>query len=99
MVNKIKHYNSFNISKSDQNSILLIGNFDGLHFGHQKLFYLAQKYKKKTNSKVGVVTFNPIPKMFFNKNLKNYKISNLNQKLKYMQMEGYLLVKKHTILV
>ena len=85
MVNKIKHYNSFNISKSDQNSILLIGNFDGLHLGHQKLFYLAQKYKKKTNSKVGVVTFNPIPKMFFNKNLKNYKILNLNQKLKYMQ--------------
>ena len=47
MVNKIKHYNNFNISKSDQNSILLIGNFDGLHLGHQKFFYLAQKNKKK----------------------------------------------------
>ena len=65
MVNKIKHYNSFNISKSDQNSILLIGNFDGLHLGHQKLFYLAQKYKKKTNSKVGVVTFKSNSKNVF----------------------------------
>jgi len=85
MVKKIKHYNNFNVSKADQNSIILIGNFDGLHSGHQKLFNLAKKYKNRKKLKVGVITFNPIPKMFFNKNLKNYRISNLNQKLKYMK--------------
>ena len=37
--------------------------------------------KKKKKLKIGVVTFDPIPKMFFNKKLKNYRISNLNQKL------------------
>ncbi len=31
--------------------------------------------------KVGVYTFDPIPKMFFNKKLKNYRISNLSQKI------------------
>jgi len=39
------------------------------------------KYKKKYNLKIGVVTFNPIPKMFFNKKVKNYRISNFNQKI------------------
>ena len=72
MVKKIKIYKSFNISSSDQNAIILIGNFDGLHIGHQKLFKQAQKYKKSKRSKLGVVTLDPIPKMFFNKKLRNY---------------------------
>ena len=96
MVNKIKKYNSFNILKSDKNSIILIGNFDGIHLGHQKLFHLAKKYKKKTRMRVGVVTFDPIPRMFFNKNLKNYRISNTNQKIKYLQNYGvdFVITKK-----
>ena len=49
MVKKIKIYKNFNILKKHQNSILLIGNFDGLHIGHQKLFDLAKKYKKIKN--------------------------------------------------
>jgi len=85
MVKKIKIYKSFNISSSDQNAIILIGNFDGLHIGHQKLFKQAQKYKKSKRSKLGVVTFDPIPKMFFNKKLRNYRISNFNQKIQYLK--------------
>ena len=43
MVNKIKFYNNFKVSKTHKRSILLIGNFDGLHLGHQKLFKLANQ--------------------------------------------------------
>ena len=82
MVKKLTYYKNFNIRKSHKKSIILIGNFDGVHLGHQKLFNNAMKYKKKENLKIGVVTFDPIPKMFFIKKLKNYRISNLNQKLK-----------------
>ena len=81
MVNKLKIYKNFSISNEHKNSILLIGNFDGLHIGHQKLFKLAEKYKKIKNKKIGVLTFDPMPKMFFNKTLKNFKISNLKQKV------------------
>ena len=80
MVRKVKVYKNFDLKKKHQNSIILIGNFDGLHLGHQKLFKLANKYKKKNKLKVGVITFDPIPKMFFNKKIKNYRISNLSQK-------------------
>ena len=51
MVKKIKLYNNFKIPKSHQKSILLIGNFDGFHLGHQKLFKLAKQYKKKNKIK------------------------------------------------
>ena len=68
---KMKLYNTFNIKDNHKNSIILIGNFDGLHLGHQKLFLLAKKYKKKYKTKIGVFTFEPMPKMFFNKDLRN----------------------------
>ncbi len=85
MVKVIKKYKNFQISYSDQNSIILIGNFDGLHLGHQKLFDLAKKYKKKKKLKIGVITFDPIPKMFFNQKIKNYRISNFEQKINYLK--------------
>ncbi len=80
----VKHYTNFNIKKLHRGSIILIGNFDGLHLGHQKLFQLAQTYKKKYNLKIGVVNFDPMPKMFFNKKLKNFRLSNIDQKIKLL---------------
>ncbi len=80
----VKYYTNFNIQKIHKESIILIGNFDGLHLGHQKLFQLAQSYKKKYNLKIGVINFDPMPKMFFNKKLKNFRLSNINQKLKFL---------------
>ena len=76
----MKLYKNFNISKNHKKSIILIGNFDGVHLGHQKLFKLANRYKKKLNLNIGVLTFEPMPKMFFNKDIKNFRISSINQK-------------------
>ena len=92
----MKLYNSFNIKKSHKNSIILIGNFDGLHIGHQKLFRLAKKYKKKYSSKIGVLTFEPMPKMFFNNNLSNFRISNQKQKINSLKKHNvdFVIIKK-----
>ena len=81
----VKLYKNFNINNLHKNSIILIGNFDGLHLGHQKLFKLALSYKKKYNSKIGVINFDPMPKMYFNNSLKNFKISSVNQKLELLK--------------
>tara|TARA_Y100000816_G_scaffold184931_1_gene134096 strand:- start:49 stop:972 length:924 start_codon:yes stop_codon:yes gene_type:complete len=80
----VKHYKNFNIKKIHKGSIILIGNFDGLHLGHQKLFKLAKLYKKRYNLKIGVINFDPMPKMFFNKKLKNFRLSNIDQKIKLL---------------
>ena len=96
MVKSVKEYQNFNTKKKHKNSIILIGNFDGLHLGHQKLFLLAKKYKKKYKTKIGVFTFEPMPKMFFNKNLKNFRISNKVQKIALLKQFGadFVIVKK-----
>ena len=84
----MKLYKNFNISKNHKRSIILIGNFDGVHVGHQKLFKLANDYKKKFDLNIGVLTFEPMPKMFFNKDIKNFRISNINQKNIILQSLG-----------
>ncbi|MDC0436397.1 bifunctional riboflavin kinase/FAD synthetase [Candidatus Pelagibacter sp.] len=92
----MKIYKNFNISKHYQGSIILIGNFDGLHLGHQKLFKLANNYKKKFKLKIGVVTFEPMPKMFFEKKIKNFRISSMNQKSQILNNLGvdFVIIKK-----
>ena len=96
MVKKLKFYNNFKVQKKHKKSILLIGNFDGIHLGHQKLFNIAKRYKKKFKLNIGVITFEPMPKMYFNKNLKNFRISNVTQKIKILKKLGvdFIIIKK-----
>ena len=96
MVNSFNLYNSFNIKPHHKGSIILIGNFDGLHLGHQKLFTLAKKYKKKHSLKLGVLTFEPMPKMYFNKDINNFRISNQKQKINLLNKFNvdFVIIKK-----
>jgi riboflavin kinase/FMN adenylyltransferase len=92
----VKLYKNFNISKNHKGSIILIGNFDGVHLGHQKLFNLAKSYKKKYGLKIGVINFDPMPKMFFNKSLKNFRLSSIDQKVNLLNNLGvdFIVTKK-----
>jgi len=85
----MKIFNKFNITKKYKNSTLAIGNFDGVHKGHQKVFKQAKKYAKKNKIKFGVLTFTPMPLMFFNKKITNHKIVSENQK--------FILFKKYKV--
>ncbi len=70
-----------NSKKKLRRTVIAIGNFDGLHLGHQKVLDQARKKAKKYNLKFGVVSFEPVPVMFFNKNIKNHRINNFKQKI------------------
>ena len=84
----MKIYKNFNLKKKHKGAIILIGNFDGVHLGHRKLFKKACDYKKKFKLDIGVLTFEPMPKMFFNRNLKNFRISNFEQKISLLKELG-----------
>ena len=94
----MKIFSGFNIPHNYYNSIILIGNFDGVHLGHQKLFKRAREFKRIHKCKIGVVTFNPMPKMFFNKKLKNFKLMNLSQKINQFKKQkvDFLINQKFT---
>ena len=84
----MKIYKNFNLKKKHKGAIILIGNFDGVHLGHRKLFKKACDYKKKFKLDIGVLTFEPMPKKFFNRNLKNFRISNFEQKISLLKELG-----------
>ena len=78
----MKVFNNTNISNNFRNSALAIGNFDGVHLGHKKVFQNTKKIAKRKGIKFGVLTFTPLPIMFFNKKIKNYRLVSERQKLK-----------------
>jgi riboflavin kinase/FMN adenylyltransferase len=77
----MKIYNNFIISKTYKKSSLAVGNFDGVHKGHQKVF----KFAKKNKLKFGILTFSPLPVMFFNKKIKNYRLASEEEKFRLLK--------------
>lgn len=49
------------ITPSDTGSVLAIGNFDGVHIGHQAIIAYAKDLAKKNNLPLVVLTFDPAP--------------------------------------
>ena len=84
----MKIFNSIAIPKKYKGSAIAIGNFDGIHVGHQKVFKKTKKFAKKNKIKFGVLTFTPLPIMFFNKKIKNYRLVSENKKLKLFEKYG-----------
>ena len=41
---------------------IIIGNFDGVHLGHQKLINLGKKISRDTKTQLALITFRPHPK-------------------------------------
>ena len=46
-------------------AVVAIGNFDGMHRGHQELFCIAQAQAARLGKPWGIVTFEPHPRSFF----------------------------------
>ena len=84
----MKIFNRINIPKKYKRSALAIGNFDGAHKGHQKIFIETKKIAKENKIKFGVMTFTPLPTMFFNKKIKNYRITSEDEKSKLFKKFG-----------
>ena len=84
----MKIFDSTTIPRKYKRSAIAIGNFDGAHKGHQKVFQRTKKFSQKNKIKFGILTFTPLPVMFFNKKIKNYRLVSENQKLKLFEKYG-----------
>ena len=92
----MKTYSNANLIRKHQKGVLAIGNFDGIHLGHQKVIQDAKKKAIKNKLPFGIMTFEPVPVMFFNKKIKNHRINSLKQKkqqLKKFKLDFLIIIK------
>ncbi len=76
------HLSDLNLQ--EDGCIVAIGNFDGVHQGHKKILSLLSKKAKALGGKSLVITFEPNPKLFFNKQ-ENFLLTTLEEKIKIIQ--------------
>ena len=92
----MKIYNNLNLNSKHRRGVIAIGNFDGIHLGHQKVINDARRKAKKNRLPFGLMTFEPVPVMFFNKKIKNHRINSLEQKkdqLKKLKLDFLIVIK------
>ena len=95
----LRNYKS--ISTYTKNSTLVIGNFDGVHKGHQKIIQSAKKVNNIKKNKIGVLLFDPHPKIFFKTVDKNFLLTDLNTRCKILKSYGidFVIILKFSKLI
>ena len=74
--------------------VLTIGNFDGIHLGHQAVFKQLNQLKQRHKLPSVIMSFTPIPAVFFGK--EQTQITNFKERLKLVEdyhIDDYLLLK------
>ena len=61
--------------------VVTIGNFDGVHLGHQALLNEVKKRAHDLKLESAVITFEPNPKDYFSQNKPQTRISSLREKI------------------
>jgi len=69
-------------------SALAIGNFDGLHLGHQALLAQLVEVARARGLKAAVMTFEPHPREYFSPQNAPARLSSLREKLEYFEQAG-----------
>ena len=72
-----------NIPKKYKGYSVAIGNFDGMHLGHQSVIELARKTRNK--SSVGVVTFEPHPRQYFQKQQPIFRLMKSETRKRFLK--------------
>ena len=66
MISEIRVIKSLSeIDKDDWNTVAAVGNFDGVHLGHQKIIEQAKMLAKRLGTVPSILTFEPHPRVLF----------------------------------
>lgn len=73
-------------------AVLAIGNFDGVHRGHQALIAKVRERSGKLGAPAGVIVFEPHPREYFQPSEPHFHLTPLPLKLRRLQVFGLDLV-------
>ena len=68
--------------------VVALGNFDGLHRGHQAVIGKAKALAREKNVPLAVMTFEPHPRAFFTPNQDAFRLSPFRIKCRQMRIMG-----------
>ena len=68
------------VNTSDRGASVAVGNFDGVHLGHQHVIEIARAWGKKNKSPLGVLTFEPHPRSYFSPESPSFRLMNSDAK-------------------
>ena len=68
--------------------VLALGNFDGLHLGHQAVLRKTVELARSQGVAAGVMTFEPHPRMFFNADREPFRLSPFRIKTRLIEALG-----------
>src|SRR5690606_10063003 len=69
-------------------SVLAIGNFDGVHRGHQALLLVALERGRAAGKPAGVMVFEPHPREFFRPDEPHFRLTTLDEKMRLFERLG-----------
>ena len=69
-------------------AVLAIGNFDGVHRGHQALLAVTREQARKAGKPAGVILFEPHPREFFQPDRPHFRLTPLPLKLQLLDRFG-----------
>lgn len=65
------------LPETTRGAVLAIGNFDGVHFGHQQVIADARALAAAKNAPLGVMLFDPHPQQFFAPDAPPFRLTRL----------------------
>lgn len=68
------------IDPSDRGAAAAIGNFDGVHLGHQSVIDLTRDAAKSVGAPLGIMTFEPHPRSYFSNDPNPFRLMNAEAK-------------------
>ncbi|MBL8685984.1 MAG: bifunctional riboflavin kinase/FAD synthetase [Alphaproteobacteria bacterium] len=71
-----------------QHAVIAIGNFDGLHLGHQAIVSKVQEVALNLKKPSGILTFTPHPKRFFNPTAQPFQLTSWRSKAELIASYG-----------
>ncbi|SPH24747.1 Riboflavin biosynthesis protein RibF [Defluviimonas aquaemixtae] len=78
------HYHWAGLPEADRGASVAMGNFDGVHLGHQAVIDLA----RRTDAPLGIVTFEPHPREFFAPHAPAFRLMNAEARTHRLEKIG-----------
>ena len=82
----IRHFDE--VTEAIKGGVLALGNFDGVHLGHQAVIGEAQRKAAHLKVPAGVMSFEPHPRQVFQPDAPPFRLSPLRTKSQIMQALG-----------